>query len=64
MATWARHVAAPAAPKVTSLRPLQNRKTNSQHRFWVLKSPHHAHPERVTKKHHGNRTPMLEIMAM
>ena len=52
MATWARYVAVPAVPKVTSLRPLQNRKANSQHRVWVwvLKSPHHTHPEKVTKK--------------
>jgi hypothetical protein len=49
--------AVPAVPKVTSLRPLlQNRKTNSQYRVWVLKSPHHTHPhpEKVTKKLHGN----------
>ena len=52
----------PAVPKVTSLWPLQNRKINSQCRVWVLKSPHHAHPKEVTKKHHGNRTPILRIM--
>ena len=63
MATLARYVAVPAVPKVTSLRPLQNRKINSQYRVWVLKSPHHAHPKEVTKKHHGNRTPILRIMA-
>ena len=64
MATLARYVAVPAVPKVTSLRPLQNRKINSQYRVWVLKSPHHAHPKEVAKKHHGNRTPILRIMAM
>ena len=64
MVTPARYVAVPAVPKVTSLRPLQNRKINSQYRVWVLKSPHHAHPKEVTKKHHGNRTPILGIMAM
>ena len=45
LATLARYVAVPAVPKVTSLRPLQNRKINSQYRVWVLKSPHHAHPK-------------------
>ena len=63
MATLAWYCAVPAVPKVTSLRPLQNRKINSQYRVWVLKSPHHAHPKEVTKKHHGNRTPILRIMA-
>ena len=64
VATLAWYCAVPAVPKVTSLRPLQNRKINSQYRVWVLKSPHHAHPKEVAKKHHGNRTPILRIMAM
>jgi hypothetical protein len=60
MATLARYVAAPAVPKVTSLRPLQNRKINSQSRVWVLKSPHHAHPKEVAKKTSWESNPYLK----
>jgi hypothetical protein len=65
MATWAGYVAVPAVPKVTLLRPLQNFKTDSQHRVWVLKSPTCPFREGYQKLQlHGNRTHMLEIMAM
>jgi hypothetical protein len=39
LATLAWYCAVPAVPKVMSLRPLQNRKINSQYFVWVLKSP-------------------------
>ena len=50
-----------AVPQMTSLRRLQFGQINSHRYIWVFKSPECTPPEKVTKKHYGNRTTIKEI---